>query len=299
MNRLFEMTYLLLNKKKLTAKELAFHFGVSQRTIYRDVDTLSLTGIPVFAEKGKGGGIGLLPDFVLNKSILSDREQQEILSALQGLSGLKIAESGEVLQKLSAVFNKSVTNWLEVDFSGWGSGNEDPFNGFKTAILERKITGFDYYGSDGKKAHRRIEPLQLCFKSRAWYVKGFCLTRQDMRFFKLSRVRKLKIQDEHFLERSLPHNQPDSEMVNGYKKNQITVKLKIAAEMAYRVYDDFSKETIVKQSDGGFAVTVRWPEDAWIYGFILSFGEYIEVLEPKRVKMTIKERAQKIVKKYS
>ena len=119
MNRLFEIIYILLNKKSTTARELAEHFGVSQRTIYRDVDTLSLADIPVYTEKGKGGGISLLPDFVLNKSILSEQEQNEILSALQGLSSVKTTETDQVLKKLSTIFNKNTVNWLEVDFSDW------------------------------------------------------------------------------------------------------------------------------------------------------------------------------------
>jgi biotin operon repressor len=64
--RLFEIIYILLNKDRVTARELAERFEVSTRTIYRDIDTISLAGIPIFAERGKGGGISLLPDFVLN-----------------------------------------------------------------------------------------------------------------------------------------------------------------------------------------------------------------------------------------
>src|SRR5215468_3350363 len=122
-NRLLDIVFVLLKVKTITARELSERFNVSQRTIYRDVDTLSLAGIPVYTEKGKGGGISLLPEFVLNKSILSEKEQHEILSALQGLSGVSTAETQGVLRKLSAVFNKSTVPWLEVDFSDWGYQN--------------------------------------------------------------------------------------------------------------------------------------------------------------------------------
>jgi len=110
-NRLLEIVYILLNQKNTTAKQLAERFSVSQRTIYRDIDALSLAGIPVYTEKGKGGGISLLPEFVLSKSILSDKEQNEILSSLQGLTNMGTVDSDHALQKLSAVFSKSVTNW--------------------------------------------------------------------------------------------------------------------------------------------------------------------------------------------
>jgi len=81
-NRLFEIVYILLNKKTTTAKELAERFEVSVRTIYRDIDTLSSAGIPIYASQGKGGGIALLDDYILNKSVLSENEQNEILFAL-------------------------------------------------------------------------------------------------------------------------------------------------------------------------------------------------------------------------
>ena len=74
-NRLFEIVYILLNKKTITARELSEHFEVSMRTIYRDIDTLSGAGIPIYTSKGKGGGISLLDNFVLKKSMLSEQEQ--------------------------------------------------------------------------------------------------------------------------------------------------------------------------------------------------------------------------------
>jgi len=142
-NRLFEIVYVLLGQKSVTANKLALQFGVSQRTIYRDIDALSLSGIPVYAERGKGGGISLLPGYVLNKSILSEKEQQEILLALQALSSINSPDTDNVFKKLSAFFNKSAADWLHVDFTGWGSGSATLFDDFKTAILERRIVEFD------------------------------------------------------------------------------------------------------------------------------------------------------------
>lgn len=293
-NRLFEIIYILLNKKMTTAKELAGHFGVSQRTIYRDVDTLSLAGIPVYAEKGKGGGIRLLPDFVFDKSILSEAEQNEILSALQGLYRVENAETDQVLKKLSTIFNKSAVTWLEVDFTEWGFQNSEAFHDFKTAILERRIAEFEYYSTYGEKTIRRVEPLLLWFKSKAWYLKGFCLARQDMRLFKLSRVRNLTVTDETFSERNLLAAQPNP--VDERQKRDVTLTLKIAPEMTYRVLDDFGEAE--KQPDGSFIVTVTWPEDDWVYGSILSYGEYIEVLEPAYIREIIKNKLLKTARIY-
>ena len=296
-NRLFEIIYILLNQKAVTAKELAEHFGVSQRTIYRDVDVLSLAKIPVYTEKGKGGGIGLLPEFVLSKSLLSEREQNEVLAALQGLPGLKTPETGQVLGKLSAIFNKTAANWLDVDFSDWGYSNGALFDGLKTAILERRIIEFTYYSTYAEKTHRRVEPLQLWFKSRAWYFKGFCLTRQDVRLFKLTRMREFVVTDEWFPVRDLLAAQPQP-APDRKQKPDVTLRLKIAPEMAYRAYDEYGEDLVEKQPDGSFIVTVTWPEDDWVYGTILSYGPYMEVLEPARIRAVIKKMALKMAEKY-
>ena len=295
-NRLFEIIYILLNKKSVPARELAEQFGVSTRTIYRDIDTLSLAGIPIYTEKGKGGGISLLPDFVLNKSILSEQEQNEILAALHGLSNVKTAETDQILKKLSTVFNKTAANWLEVDFSDW-SYNNDYFNDFKFAILERRIAKFDYYNAYGEKTFKQIEPIQLWFKSSAWYIKGFCLKKQAMRMYKLSRVKNLAVTDKYFTERDLLVI-ADGEGSEHIDRPDITMKLRIAPEMTYRVFDDFEESMVERQSDGSYIVTVTWPEDNWVYGFVLSFGEYAEVLEPIHIKEIIKNKAIKISEKY-
>ncbi len=203
-NRLFEITYYLLGKGKATAQELADHIGVSKRTIFRDLDVLSVSGIPIYTEKGNGGGVKLMDEFVFDKSLLSEREQREILSALQNLSTVKTEETELIIEKLSAMFKKDSSNWFQVDFSSWGNGDGGShFPKIKTAIFDKRIVEFDYFSSYGKKTKRRVEPLQLWFKSHSWYFKGYCLSKNDVRLFKLTRIQNLIITDEHFEPRDL------------------------------------------------------------------------------------------------
>jgi len=296
-NRLFEIIYILLDKKSVTARELTAHFGVSRRTICRDIDTLSAAGIPIYTERGKGGGIRLLPDFVLNKSILSEEEQNEILSALHGLSNVKTADSDQILQKLSTIFNKTASTWIEVDYAGWAH-EHDYFNDFKTAILERRIVAFDYYNRYGDKTPRRVEPMQIWFKSKAWYLKGYCLNKQGMRLYKLSRIKNLTVTDEQFEHRDalVVSGNPISSIFEG--GNNIDLKLRIAPEKAYRVFDDLYESMVEKQPDGSFIATMTWPETPWLYEFILSFGKYIEVIEPEHLRAIIKAEGEQISKNY-
>ena len=296
-NRLFEIIYLLLNKERVTAKELAERFEVSSRTIYRDIDTIGLAGIPVYTEKGRGGGISLLPEFVLSKSVFSEQEQNEILSMLQGLSQIQAADSDQLLRKLSAIFNKTATNWLEVDFSDWGYESEDFWGGFKTAILGRRIAEFDYYGTYSERTHRRVEPIQLWFKSKAWYLRAYDLTKEDLRLFKFSRMRSLVVTDEIFNERGLLIKNIDSPPPAN-QKPEITLRLRIKSEMAFRVLDEFAANMEELGADGSYTIMVCWPEDNWVYDNILSFGEFIEVLDPPHIREIISEKAKKILEQY-
>lgn len=297
MNRLFEMIYILMNKNTVTAKELAERFEVSQRTVYRDVDTLALAGIPVYTIKGRGGGISLVKDFVLDKSILSEQEQSEILSALQGLAAVKTEDTAEVLGKLTSFFNITTTHWIEVDFTDWSYQNGDVFAKLKTAILERRVVEYEYFNSYGEKTMRRAEPIQLWFKSKGWYLKAYCLSKNDVRIFKLTRMRGVTLTQEHFLQRNLLESIGQSEPIND-KTPDITLVLKIAPQRAYRIYDDFDHGCVTPLADGSFEVRVRWPEDEWVYATILSYGEYIEVLEPMHIKRIIAEKARRITQKY-
>ena len=275
---------------------MADQLGVSTRTIYRDIDTLSLAGIPVFSQKGKGGGISLMPDFVLNKSILSEQEQNEILSALHGLAMIKTGDTKQVLEKLSATFNKTARNWLEVDFSEWHYEN-DFFNDLKAAILEQRIAQFDYYNSSGEKTARRVEPIQLWFKSTSWYLRAFCLTKQDMRLYKLSRIKNLVVRDERFVERDLLLLLDDSDKEDA-ELEMLTLKLRIGPEMAYRVYDDFLEREIEKQADGSFVITAITPETHGLISFLLPYGSYMEVLEPAHIRKRIRTEAEQILKRH-
>ena len=298
-NRLFEIVYILLDKKTITAKELSEHFEVSVRTIYRDIETLSIAGIPIYTNKGKGGGISLIEDFVLNKSVLSEKEQNEILMSLQSINAMKFLDVEPVLKRLSTIFNKESTNWIDVDFTQWGSDDseKEKFNVIKTAIISTKIVSFDYFSSYGEKTLRTVEPLKLVFKGQGWYLYGFCRLKGEFRIFKITRIRNMNLLNETF-KREIPIDiWGDGD--KSYKNKMVTLVLRIDEKMAYRLYDEFDQENIKKNSDGSFTATVTFPEGDWIYGYVMSYGEYAEVIEPKDIREITKRKFKEGLEKYS
>ncbi|WP_199900147.1 helix-turn-helix transcriptional regulator [Caldalkalibacillus mannanilyticus] len=298
MNRLFEMVYLLIEKQTITARELAEHFEVSQRTIYRDIETLSVAGVPVYTSKGKGGGISILPDYILQKSLLSDAEQKEILSALKSLHALQVPHVEPTLNKLASLFKKNNANWIDVDLSHWKSAESDreAFKLLKNAILQKNVLEFEYYNSVGNKSCRQVEPLKIVFKGQAWYLYGYCREKESHRMFKISRIKKLETIEESF-DRE-PSDNIWKEVNDSYEQKIITLVLKVEAKMAYRLFDEFPLEDIEHHPDGSFIVRSNVPENEWIYGYIMSYGEHVEIVEPKQMREAITDLYTKALKKY-
>lgn len=296
-HRMFEIIYLLMHKKTLTAKELADQFEVSPRTIYRDIDTLCEAGIPIYTTKGKGGGIRLVDSYILNKSILSEKEQEEILSSLYGLHAVS-GDTEQVLSKLSGLFNKTSPSWIEVDLSQWGADDSGKYQLLRTAILQQRVIVFDYYNSYGQFSRRRVEPLQLWFKHKTWYLRAYCTDKEAVRLFKLTRMKRLEQLEDIFEECPLLRTDGLLPDPPSRQTPSIQLVLRIDASQAYRVFDEFEEEQITKEQDGSWLVTVEYPEDEWVYGYLMSYGPYAEVLAPAHIRDMLKERLQLAANRY-
>ena len=295
-SRLFKIVYHLLEKGKSTAPELAEKFEVSIRTIYRDLDTISAAGIPIYATQGKGGGIFIMSDFVLNKSLLSEQEKEQILMALQDISATEYNQTDELLIKLGGLFQSKVTNWIEVDFSEWykNTPNYDVFNLIKNAIFNQYTITFSYFAREGNYSNRTVEPIKLIFKNKDWYLYGFCLLRNDFRFFKLTRIKDLEISSDTFIREVKSSHEIETVIKN---KNFIHAKLKFSPKVAFRVYDEFT-DNVSKDNQGNLYVNIDLPDNETLFSYILSFGDNVEILEPDYLRHSMKEKLALMLEKY-
>ena len=294
-NRLFRILYYILEKEKVTANELADKFEVSVRTIYRDIDSISSVGVPIFTTQGKGGGIKIDNEYILNKSLFDTNEKEQIITALQGLEKTNEAYKSELITKLSALFKIKNSNWIEIDFTSWRSNNtyQDLFNTLKIAIINKNIISFSYNSSKAEKINRRVKPIRLLFKEQDWYLYAFCLLRNDFRYFKLSRIKDLEVlainYEDNFenivLKREIKY------------ENTVNIKLKFNKSVAFRVYDEFN-EAIVEDEKANLYVEIKIPNNYKLYNYIFSFGANVEILEPEEIRTQFKNMINKIAKKY-
>ncbi len=285
--RLFQIVNILLCEKQVTASLLANKLEVSERTIYRDIETLSLCGIPVFSLAGKNGGISLVEGYKIDSSFFTKEEQEKIVSSLKS-NPIKNYEDNQLIEKISALFsNKNYNNdWIEVDFSRWGKSGIDNnlFATIKSAIQNKNILSIQYVDSYGNKSERKIKPIKIIFKKLYWYLQSFCIEKEDFRTFKINRISNIVVENEKFNDcfDFLPR-------IDEKKKNLVQIELKVSQKMSYRLYDDFSHEELTVNSDNSVTVHSAIPYDSWILGWVLSFGKEIEIINPPTLRKEVKE----------
>jgi predicted DNA-binding transcriptional regulator YafY len=305
-DRLVAILVLLLRKEKVQAKELAERFDVSVRTILRDVEALNLAGIPVVTYQGSGGGIGLAEGYRLDKSVLTGDEMAAVITALKGFDAAIDGSSHEILmEKLQNALPPSQLALLDtrlrqfvIDLSPW---HDDTLEKERLAVIRQAIHAacmldLSYLDTNGKRSDRKVEPYSLILKGNIWYLFAWCTLRGGFRYFRISRIRSLKETGERYQPRELPqHPAPDE---SEWTKKLIPLELKFSPQMESIVADWFGGD-MQTCADGWILVKTAYPEENWLYGFLLSFGAELEVVNPPHIRCILAEIAHKIVQKYS
>lgn len=295
--RLFEILYFLIEHKETTAKELAEHFEVSVRTIYRDLDKLLVAGIPIMTKQGNRGGVMLDQNYILDKTLLNNDEQEQILLALQSLSSLQLEEYEVLLQRMKTVFQKESQDWIAVDFSSWHQNKEmnEKFDLLKSSIFKHQIISFDYINAASEKSHKTVYPIKVFFKGNAWYLQAYLFNKKVYRTYRLSRMQHIIKHSETFN----IHTLKNIPQVFQYqeKTSMIEVTLKFKKYLGSFVYDEFNFKDIVEEEDC-YLVYTSVPHHEWFLSFLLSFGSGVEIIEPQEIRQQMKEELKKLINIY-
>ena len=308
-DRLLSIVILLLNREKMTAKELSDYFEVSERTIYRDIDSINLAGIPIIAYQGSGGGFAIMENFAIDRQVLTFNDVHSIVSSLKGIytafGDRKYADAKEKIENIVSSPQKEelkrLDDQLVIDILPWGFGEDkkDLLQKLHRCINNKSLVSFKYCNAKGEETERTIEPMTLIFKGYSWYLFAFCLLKEDFRYFRVSRIREFKVLCKQFKDRGVRYSDYSEPRYIQDDRKPIEMKLLIDKTLRYRVEEAYSPSQIEYKANGSVIVTVVFPEDDWVYGLILSYGEKVEVLSPDYLKVIIKEKAEKIYKKYN
>ena len=303
-DQLFELVYVLIDKKQVTAKEMAERFGVSTRTIYRWVDALSVSGVPVYTQNGRGGGIAISKQYALDTKVLSEEERLAIVSSVKALNSLSgnpasaVNANIKAAEKISGLVAKD-TDWLEVDFAPWspeGSSVRQVFGTLRDCILQKKQVVFDYFSGDGTMERRTVHPWKLFYKGQAWYLQGWCTLRKAERFFKLTRIQNLDMTGRAANITKI--NKPAHKQNFNYHPELLTIKAKIYPQKISYLLDTFICSEVTPHKDGSVTATFSVPKDDWVYELLLSFGPHMKIISPKPVREKVLALAKGVLAEY-
>ncbi len=308
-DRLLSIIVYLLNRELVSARELAERFEVSVRTIQRDMETINMAGIPVIAVQGPSGGYGIMDTYKMDRQLVSLDDLFYIITSLSSigcsLTNKKIQTTIEKMKSLlpgqeEIVFSKKHEK-LHIDFSMLGSTprHHKVFGTIEKAIEDEQLLQISYTNTKLESTDRILEPLTIVFKWRSWYLYAYCRLKEDFRLFRLSRIKKIQSIEEHFTRRDKPFDQFIQEAQVGKYGKMVDLVLAFHPKIKPLVEEFYTIEETSIDQKGRLIVKTSMPEDGWVYGMILSYGSFVEVLSPDTIRTIVKDIAQNIFSTYA
>ena len=295
--RLIGILSILLQQEKVTAPQLAREFEVSRRTIQRDIESLCRAGIPIFTAQGAGGGISIMEGYRVDRTVLTAPEMQALLAGLRSLDSVSgTRRYTQLMEKLSAGSGVLLPGSAQmlIDLSSWYKDSLAPkIEEIQSAIRQHRTIRFAYFSPKGESV-RTVEPYYLLFRWSAWYVWGWCHTRQDFRLFKLNRMTDLAA-GESFSPRPAPL--PDLEPERVFPaKYRVTVRFEPSCR--WRLVEEYGPDSFTTDPDGWLRFTGGFPDADSALSWVLTFGDKAELLQPDQLRRHLGELTSALAARY-
>lgn len=304
-DRMMTIIVMLLNRKKVTAKELADKFEVSVRTIYRDIDTIDMAGIPIISYPGTNGGFCIMDNYKLNNQLLTPSNLCSLLTTLKGINNsLEDIELESSIEKFRSLIPQDKSEVLDmqmdqliISMPPWANTTKEKLRvtEIRSAMAKSQILKIDYRNYKNELSQRRIEPMSIIFKGYTWHLFAYCLLKNEYRVFKISRIKNIETEAQLFQRRAVSYHDMDQ---NRDQTSTTHVTLKFSASVRARVEDIFTPDKIQVLSNGDMVVTAQFPDNDWWFSLVLSFGEHAEILGPEHMRQTMITRIGSMDKKY-
>lgn len=296
-DRLIGILSVLLQRDTVAAPYLAEKFEVSRRTINRDIEELCKAGIPIVTRQGANGGISIMENYKIDRTLLTNSDMQDILTGLRSLDSVSGTNRYQCLMEkfTKKEYEKSADDHIIIDLSGWDrSAVTEKIELLKEAIEKRVKVVFHYFSTAGE-SKRIAEPYQIIFQWSNWYLWAFCDTREDYRMFKLTRITELKCTGETFEKRA------SSEFIRKDRWNafdEVKAVIRFDKSAKWRVIDDFGAGSLHYDENGDILFSHVWANKEIFFYHILSFGDKAEIIETEEYRNEFIAFVEKIVKKY-
>lgn len=300
-DRLYALTLYLLNHGRTPASELAEHFGVSVRTIQRDIDALCRAGIPVYAITGSNGGYEILDTFKMDNQLVLQEEFAYIATALQGLKTVTNSRcASEIFEKIAAISERGDTGMI-LDFSVLREGDEKLLQMLQSAVVNRQAVKFSYTNNKGETRVHHVEPVAVMYKWYSWYMLAYNKEKEDYRTYKLVRMDDAMITGEAFTKNHKSAEEILEACDNSYNNKVVPVKVILHCyNNAVHRIKEYLNGKIIETYEDGSAIMEIWivENEQWWIGVVMAQGKDVKVLEPEHIKDKIIDSAKELLFLY-
>lgn len=321
-DRLLSLLLLLESRGRMTAYELAERLEVSERTIYRDITALGMAGIPVYAERGPGGGCRLVEGYRTNLTGFTEEEVRTLfLSGAPGLLndlGLSTAREVAALKLMAALpasYRQSVEQArqrIHVDPVSWSQYDEETVPHLETlqqAVLNEERLRLLYRKGNREVVTRIVDPLGLVAKATVWYLVCRYIDPADqLRVFRVSRVLEVSFVGEAF------QRPVDFDLAQYWQSwshefsatlPQYLVKVRVEQAAIPDVISILGQgvalrlEQADRENSSAAYLSLTYDSLEHARSRLLAFGSLLEVIEPLELRETIIDYASRIISMYT
>ncbi len=300
--RRLKILYMLQSGKRVTSRTLMDEFGISKRTVFRDLQVIQKLGVPVTHYPETGYGVmrdGMIPAIMftfrelsvimMGLSFVKSQVDQEMVNDAENVS-LKIrsAVPPALQAQMNILENNTRVSPYIRNIDGRSSGGD--WFALCSAFVEEKPVSFDYRDRKGKSTRRTIDPHLLVHYTDHWNVIGFCHDRKALRNFMLSRMQNIMLRDRPFLRKQ---KYGDMELLYGRSEHNHSVTVSVTQERSFSFLTQLPGRIESQEIEGGLLVVTFLIDDLdFINEWLIRYGHHVEVRRP----VELLERRKKYLK---
>ena len=290
----------LLDRKKVSVKDLATELELSTRTVLRYIDAISAAGVPIVTRRGRGGGVSISENYRIGSMFFTEEEMAGLESALRLMKANSTDDiADKIMKKLGALDVKRPTRLLSserivVEGGVWGDLKR--YRG-KAEVIERcmdehKVLEISYRDRHLVDSVRCIEPHSFVLKDGIWYVHAYCKLREEFRLFKISRIVKMATKDEVF-EPKTPPTEGGYTLEFPDGASEIDILLRVMPDVRAEVEDWLGAECVTRTASGEYMAKATVADLPELRGKLLSFLGGVEILAPESLHNEVKTTLQR------
>jgi len=301
-NFMLALTGYLINNRQQKLSDLANHFQVTEKEIRSAVVTISLSGVGMYRpDELFFLDYDLLEEGIVDISFapaleavprLSARQAAAIASGLSYLMNLVDSKDQEQIKQLLEILGRGALSAKELPFMVQPVRGDGDLALVRQAVAESRALKCSYINSAGEITKREIEPQLLESREANWFLKGFCLSNQELRVFRLDRMREIELL-EVFVERDLLDTEPDQ--IYSVRKSDTEVLFEVDPE-AFALIADYKPEFEIS---GNKSVQVKIPigQLETLGRIVARYSGKVRVLAPAAARLAVREFAQRALGK--